>query len=72
MDHLSDFIKQYRRDNAMTQNDLSFMLGITTVTISNLENNKIKAGHRVLKKIAIQCNLDLLEAVRLNENNKQI
>lgn len=70
MEKLSEFLISYRKSNALTQRDLAILLKTSTVTISNAERNKISVGPRVLKTIAIKCDLDLLEAVKLNENNK--
>ena len=72
MEKLSEFILEYRHSHAMTQKDLAQLLGVTKVTISNIENGKIRAGHRVIKSIVDKLELDILEVVRLNENNKQI
>ena len=72
MEKLSEFILEYRHLHAMTQKDLAQLLGVTKVTISNIENGKIRVGHRVTKSIVDKLDLDILEVVRLNENNKQI
>lgn len=70
MNRLSDFVLSYRHKYALTQSDLAKLLGVTEVTISNIENNKIKAGHRVIKSIAENMEIDIVEVVKLNENNK--
>ena len=70
MGKLSEFILDYRKQNAMTQSDLARLLGVTEVTISNIERNKIKAGHRTVKSIARHCGIGLLEVVKLNDNHK--
>lgn len=72
MERLSEFVIDYRKKNAMTQTDLARLLGVTEVTISNIENGKIKAGYRTIRAIAMNCKIDLLEVVKLNENNKQV
>lgn len=72
MEKLSEFILDYRKRNALTQSDLAQLLGVTEVTISNIERNKIRAGHRTIKAIAIHCDIGLLEVVKLNDNNKQV
>ena len=72
MERLSEFVIDYRKKNAMTQTDLAHLLGVTEVTISNIENGKIKAGYRTIRAIAMNCKIDLLEVVKLNENNKQV
>ena len=72
MDNLAEFILNYRHKYAMTQTDLSKLLGITEVTLSNIERRKIKAGHRTIKSIADKMEIDIIEVVKLNENNKQI
>lgn len=72
MEKLSDLLKDFRKRYALTQIDLSKILGCSRVTITNIERNKIKAGHRVLKAIALATSYDILEVVELNENNKQI
>lgn len=72
MEKLSDLLKSYRKMYALTQRDLAVILGTSTVTVSNIENNKITAGHRVVKAIALATNYDILEVVKLNENNKSL
>lgn len=69
---LGDYIREYRKSHALSQNDLGIILGVTKVTISNIENYKIKVGTRTLKSISLKLNIDILEAVKLNENNKQV
>jgi transcriptional regulator with XRE-family HTH domain len=72
MENLGQFLRTYRNDYALTQTDLGLLLGITKVTISNIENNKIRAGSKVIKSISNNLEIELLEVVKLNENNKQI
>lgn len=72
MEKLSEFVFDYRKKNALTQSQLANLLGITPITISNIERNKIKAGYRTIRAIAMHCDIDLLEVVKLNENNKQV
>jgi len=72
MEKLSDLLKDFRKKYALTQRDLSKILGCSIVTISSIERNKIKAGTRVVKAIALATSSDVLEVVKLNENNKQI
>ena len=72
MENLGQFLRTYRNDHALTQTDLGLLLGITKVTISNIENKKIRAGSKVIKSISNNLEIELLEVVRLNENNKQI
>ena len=68
----NDYLKKYRRDHILTQHEFAEKTGLTKTTVSNIENHKIRAGHKVLKAIMNECEIDLLEVVRLNENNKQI
>ena len=68
---LGDYLREYRKSHALSQRDLGKLLGITSITISNIENYKIRAGSRVLKSIALNLNIDILEVAKLNENNKQ-
>lgn len=70
MEKLSELLKDFRKKYALTQLDLSKILGCSSVTVSNIERNKIKAGHRILKAIALATSYDILEVVRINENNK--
>lgn len=70
MEKLSELLKDFRKKYALTQLDLAKILGCSSVTVSNIERNQIKAGHRVLKAIALATSQDILEVVRLNENNK--
>ena len=60
-----------KKSHAMTQNELAQLLDVSDVTLSNAENNKIAVGSKTIKSIADKLEIDILEVVRLNENNKQ-
>lgn len=52
-------IKQYRKDNKLTQTQLSELLKVTQVTISRLEKGHQKASKKTIKAFNILChNLD--------------
>ena len=47
--NLAEYIKQYRLDEAMSQEEFARKVRLTSITISRLENGA-KAGSKVLKK----------------------
>lgn len=71
MNTLSELLLDYRKSHAMTQKELANFIDVSEVTISNAENNKIAVGSKTIKSIADKFEIDILEVVRLNENNKQ-
>jgi transcriptional regulator with XRE-family HTH domain len=71
MNKLSDFIREKRLDEAMTQQEFAGRLGITNVTLSGIENGK-RIGAKTLKILGeyLQMPTKELRRLMLDENNK--
>lgn len=67
---LGEFIKEYRKNNVITQNEMAERLGITKTALSYVETCRRKAGPKIMKAIARELNLDIREVYKLNENNE--
>lgn len=69
MNNLGLHLKEYRKTFGMTQRELARKLKLTTVTLCNLENDKIKAGPKVMRAVAKYFKLDIVEVVKMNDRN---
>jgi transcriptional regulator with XRE-family HTH domain len=79
MNKLGLFVREKRLSQAFTQEQMARKIGITSVSLSNLENGK-HIGSNILRKLASHFNVStrLLREMMLikieendNENNKQ-
>jgi transcriptional regulator with XRE-family HTH domain len=71
MNKLSGFVRERRLDEAMTQQQFSEKIGITSVTLSNLENGKT-IGSRTLRILSLYFSVPtkLLRSMMLYEDDK--
>jgi len=72
MNKLAKFIKERRKDEALSQVALANKIGITNVTLSKIENGE-KIGSNVMRKLSAYFNIDtrqLRNLMNLDENNK--
>ena len=71
MNKLAVLVRERRKDEALTQEEFAKVLGLTSVTISNLENGQ-QVGPKVLR--ALSKHLDIgtkqLRRLMLHENNE--
>ena len=70
MNRLGNFIKQKRLDEALTQQELAEQLGLTSVTISNLENGQ-KVGSKTLKALSKKFGIETKVLRRMQYENNQ-
>lgn len=72
MNKLSNFIREKRLDEALTQQQFADIVGITNVTLSNLENGR-PVGSKTIKKLSDFTGVPTKTLRRLmneNEDNK--
>lgn len=77
MNKLGTFVKNKRKDLAMTQKDFALKLKISDVTLSNIENG-YQVGSLVIRKLSNYFNVStkviremMLFKEGMNESNKQ-
>lgn len=63
--NLAEFLKEERDKKALTQKELSKLIGISEVMISFIENGK-RAGRRTLTKLAVFFDVDYLYLRSIN------
>ncbi|MDA3779724.1 MAG: helix-turn-helix transcriptional regulator [Bacteroidales bacterium] len=56
MNRLARFIKERRKDSALSQVEMARQIGISNITLCRIENNK-KIGSRVLRKLSAYFNI---------------
>ena len=73
MNELAIFLRERRKDEALTQVEMAKKIGITSITLSNIENGK-PIGSNVLKKLSKYLNISTRDIRALSklevENNK--
>lgn len=70
MNKLGTLVRERRKDEAMTQEEFAKVIGLTSVTISNLENGQ-KVGPKTLKAISAHLGIGTknLRRLMMDENN---
>jgi len=70
MNELGRYIRNHRLDSAMTQEEFSYKIKVTNVTMSHLENGQ-RVGAKTLKKLSVYLKLPTkaLRRMMLNEDN---
>lgn len=63
---LSEFIKNERKLQGLTQKELAKKLKISRVMLLNVENGNIKAGTKVLRAVAKYFKIDIIDVVVMN------
>lgn len=62
------WLREQRLDRGMTLLQFSEECGLSYVTLSNIENGKVNAGIRVLKKLAVALDKDYIELRNVVKN----
>ena len=69
---LGEMIRDYRRKYALSQREFGERIGITKEMISYIETYSKTAGNKVLRKVALELQLPIIEvsAANLEQNIK--
>lgn len=60
-------LKELRKKNKLTQNQLSFLSGVSVKTISRIENNDTKVNYNTIIKLAKFFKVDTHEIIKSEE-----
>lgn len=71
MNKLGSYVKERRKDLALSQEDMAKVIGITNVTLCNLENGK-QVGSNTIRKLSAYFHIstrDIRNLMLIDEDN---
>lgn len=69
---LGEFIKKQRTMMGLTQTECANKLKITNVHLCSIERGKMKAGPKVIRAVSKFFKINIVEVVKMNEDNEQV